>query len=912
MHASVLAHDPELEWRPEGPPVVPAETTSTTGADPASPPPGRPAAHPAVEQGLGRRPSSVRRLLVVCSALAVAAAASIVVVTRPWEGERPTSLPANSVGLIDSGGGRAGAPVPVDSPAGLAYGVGSVWAVDSADNRLLRIDPATHHVVDQITVGTAPTAVTVTGQDVWIANSGDGTVSRINAAANDVVDTIPVGNVPVAIASGPSGVWVANQGDDTVDRINPTTGAVTRRNIPVGGGPDGIAVGPDAVWVANGQDATVTRIDPDTGQPSGPVFVGAGPSGVAVTPSAVWVANSLDLSVTKIDPVANRVTATIPIGDGPHTIVRDGDGVWVGDEFDATLAHINPRTGRVRKIFVGSSPHGLAITSSGVWVAARPLPFPEASHRGGTLTVVTQWPPQPDPTQALGGLGTPTLATAYDGLVALRRSGGAQGLTLVPDLAIRLPRPTDGGRTYTFTLRPGVHYSNSTLVHASDFRRSIQRLLLIGGPAATYYKGIIGAQACRPRHPPCDLAAGIATDDAIGTITIHLTRADPDFLHKLALLFAVPVPPGTSSRVIDRAPFLPGTGPYMISQYRPPPARGHPVRWKVSFTLVRNPYFHQWSYAAQPAGYPDVIDVERMRDPKAQLAAVKNGTADLVSISAEGQSYRDLALLYPTRLHHGPKIWTTYVFLNTRRSPFNNIKARQAVNYAIDRARVLRLVELGPGGAVVTCQILPADFPGHQRYCPYTAGAKDGVWHGPDLEKAKRLTKQSGTTEVPVRVWNVKGSKVGLYLVQLLQNLGYHRATLRTVSADEFFGTVGNSSAKIQIGLTGWGADFPAPSTFFQPVLSCQSFYPHTAENLNVAEYCNPTVDRLTSRAQAEQVSDPATARKLWARVDATVTDDAPWVPVVNRSTTEFVSARVGNFQESAGYGPLLDQIWLH
>ena len=64
---------------------------------------------------------------------------------------------------------------------------------------------------------------------------------------------------------------------------------------------------------------------------------------------------------------------------------------------------------------------------------------------------------------------------------------------------------------------------------------------------------------------------------------------------------------------MDRAPFLPGTGPYMISQYRP----------GSSLTLVRNPYFRQWSYAAQPAGYPDVIRIEQMADPR--KAAISGG-----------------------------------------------------------------------------------------------------------------------------------------------------------------------------------------------------------------------------------------------------------------------------------------------
>ena len=818
---------------------------------------------------------------------------------RPWAGG-PAGLPGNSVGLIDPSGGRVGAAVSVGSPAGVAYGDGSVWTVDSTEGTLSRINPATHAVVEQIPVGSAPSAVAITsGGNVWVTNSGDGTVSRISAAADRVVETIRVGILPVAIASGPSGVWVANQGDDTVNRINPATGTVTRK-VQVGGRPDGIAVAPGAVWVANGEDGTVTRIDPATGQASGALPVGSGPTGIAVTPTAVWVANSLDLTVSKIDPATDRVTATIDVGDGPSTIVPAQGAIWVSDEFDATLDRIDPRTGKVtRAVFVGSSPRGLAATPSGVWVAARA--FAAASHRGGTLTVVSDGLPERDPVQAYDPVGTPALATVYDSLVALRRSGGAASLTLVPDLATSLPRPADGGTTYTFTLRPGIRYSNGTPLRASDVRRGIQRQLSFGW-YPPYYEGILGGQTCH-RHPRrCDLSAGIITNDAARTVTFHLGHADPEFLYKLALILAAPAPPGASDHVMDRAPFLPGTGPYKISRYRP----------GVSFTLVRNPYFRQWSFAAQPAGYPSVIHYDQVASPAKQESAVIAGRADLAAVGYNDQS---LATRYPARVHTTLKVWTTYLFLNTRQPPFTSLKARQAVNYAIDRAQILRLNHLAPGQGVVTCQMLPADFPGHQSYCPYTTGTKDGIWHGPDMAKARHLAKESHTTNVPVTVWTFKdfGNRaVGSYLVGLLKDLGY-RAHQHTVSNEQFFPAVASVHSRIQAGLSSWGADFPTASDFFLPVLSCRSFYQDTnsSDTSNYAKFCDPHADQLASQAQAAQLTDPAAARRLWAQVDRIVTDQAPWVPILSQGSTAFVSARTGNYQESPIYGPLLDQMWV-
>jgi peptide/nickel transport system substrate-binding protein len=107
----------------------------------------------------------------------------------------------------------------------------------------------------------------------------------------------------------------------------------------------------------------------------------------------------------------------------------------------------------------------------------------------------------------------------------------------------------------------------------------------------------------------------------------------------------------------------------------------------------------------------------------------------------------------------------------------------------------------------------------------------------------------------------------------------------------------------------GWGADFPAPSTFFLPLLSCRAL--HQSSSSNLAKFCDPQVDQLTSEAQAAQVTDPATARRLWAKADRIVTDQAPYVMIYDETSAGFVSSRLGNYQASPGYGPLLDQMWV-
>ena len=100
-----------------------------------------------------------------------------------------------------------------------------------------------------------------------------------------------------------------------------------------------------------------------------------------------------------------------------------------------------------------------------------------------------------------------------------------------------------------------------------------------------------------------------------------------------------------------------------------------------------------------------------------------------------------------------------------------------------------------------------------------------------------------------------------------------------------------NPHNKVQAGLVSWGADFPTASDYFLPVLTCHSGF-------NAGQYCNHHIDTLASRAQAEQLTNPAAARALWGQIDRLVTDRAPWVPIFNQAPTVFVTSRVGNYQD--------------
>ena len=467
-------------------------------------------------------------------------------------------------------------------------------------------------------------------------------------------------------------------------------------------------------------------------------------------------------------------------------------------------------------------------------------------------------------------------------------------------LPIPLPVPADGGLTYTFELRPNIHYSNGDLVKPQDFRWAIERAIALDGDSgyAQYYTLIAGAQRCLAEPSrPCDLSKGIVTDDRANIVAFHLTRPDPDFLDQLALPAGDAVPVGTP---LHPHGFIAATGPYEVASFDPE----HSIR------LIRNPRFRQWSQAAQPAGFPDVIVEKVQGAPNAYVSATVRGSADLASqlnIDPPAPSVMgSVQTQHASLLEINPSLDTYFLALNTRAPPFDDVSVRQALNFALNRQSLLDLA-LGQGLGLVTCQVLPPDLNGYERYCPYTVDpSTTGAWVAPDLGRARRLVRASGTAGQTVTVWIPTWLLIkpaaGRYVVSVLERLGY-KAHLR-FSADPW---AASAKHPPQISFYAWISDYPTPGGFITPTLSCGV----SPENGNPSEFCDPTIDHQIQSAELLQASNPEAATHLWAVVDREITDKAPWAPFANGDVFEVKAARVGNYQFNPQWSTLLDQLWV-
>jgi peptide/nickel transport system substrate-binding protein len=115
----------------------------------------------------------------------------------------------------------------------------------------------------------------------------------------------------------------------------------------------------------------------------------------------------------------------------------------------------------------------------------------------------------------------------------------------------------------------------------------------------------------------------------------------------------------------------------------------------------------------------------------------------------------------------------------------------------------------------------------------------------------------------------------------------------------------------VQMSVTQWYQDYPAASDFLNVLFGCDSFHPESDNSVNIAGYCDKSVDVLMKHALATGVTDPAAANKEWAVIDKKVTDAAPAAYIFTPKHIDFVSKRVGNFLFNAQYYWVVTQSWV-
>ena len=528
-------------------------------------------------------------------------------------------------------------------------------------------------------------------------------------------------------------------------------------------------------------------------------------------------------------------------------------------------------------------------------------------HRGGTLRLTADaGAGTADPQINYNSEMIDLTAVVYDGLVTFAKRPGEASNHPVADLADALPAPQDGGLTYVFHLRSGIRFSNGATLGVRDVVASMQRLFKVNSPTAGgFYGGIVGADACLKDGPHCTLAGGVVGNEADRTITFHLTHPDAEFFDKLSFPHAYVLPADTAPHDLGNdAP--PGTGPYRIVSYDP----------NHGLVADRNPFFKVWSAEAQPDGYPDRITYSFGLTDEAQVTATENGDYDYMYDNVPLDRYGELGDRFPDQVHINDIFGTFYLPMNVNLPPFDNLKVRQAINYAVNR-RAMQTFYGGPGAATVLCQNVPGGLPGYEPYCPYTKGADFAhpatEWKAPDLALARRLVDESGTKGMHVTlVVPNRGVEIamGTYLQNMLRSLGYD-ADVKPIAFAIQFTYIQNTSNKVQISLSDWYADYAEPSDFLTALFACANFHPGSDSSINISGFCNKPIEDVLSQAALTSVTDKTAGAALYAKADRMLLEQAPSAPLIQFKKIELVSKRLGNFYTVNIYHMLFSQAWV-
>ncbi len=460
----------------------------------------------------------------------------------------------------------------------------------------------------------------------------------------------------------------------------------------------------------------------------------------------------------------------------------------------------------------------------------------------------------------------------YTGLVTYAHKDGAAALTVIPGLATAVPTVSNGGKTYTATLRPGLKFSNGAAVKASDFTYSIERALKLNWGGSAFYTGnIVGASAYQ--KGTASTISGITTDDATGKITINLSAPYGAFDNVLAFPSSAIVPSGTAMKNLSNSP-PPGVGAYQITNVVP----------NQSFTMQINQTYNAEQIPGIPPAHVNVnVKIEANNQTEAE--SVLNGTADIFD---PGDTLPPALISQITASSHfakQPIQQNFYFFLNTKRPPFNNILARQAVIEALNQPALSRL---DSGNFAPGCYFLPPGIVGHPTApCPYGDPSKGG-----NIAAAKALVAKAGLTGTPVDVYGETRSprkEFVDYYASVLNQIGF-KATEKILADATYFPTIGNLKLNPQTGFADWNQDFPNPIDFY---LLLDSSSIQSTNNQNFSQVKDPHIDselKALGKVPAAQLS---TVSARWQALDEYVAKQAYEAVYGYQQWPKFASSRV-------------------
>lgn len=438
------------------------------------------------------------------------------------------------------------------------------------------------------------------------------------------------------------------------------------------------------------------------------------------------------------------------------------------------------------------------------------------------------------------------------------------------DLAEKMDISPDG-KTYTFKLRKGVKFHNGRELTATDIKYSLDRVVnpKTQSPAQGFYKSIVGFDDVVAGK--AQGLAGVVVVDPL-TVKIALTSPDATLLHVLALNFSSAVAREEVEKWGDDYGHHPcGTGPFKVAE------------WQLGYKLVLE---RNKDYFQKGLPYLDKVTLLFGMEPAVALLKLQQGEVDILGDGIPPARFVEIFNdpKYKGQIETGTQLQTGYVTMNVKMKPFDDVRVRQAVNMAINKDRVVKIIN---GRAVPANQPLPPEMPGYDKN--YKGFAYDPAG-------AKKLLAEAGLAkgfDTELWVMNVDPNpRIAQSIQQDLAAVGIRAAIKNQAQATVIAaGGEPDQAPMIWSGGMAWIADFPDPSNFYGPILGCGGA---VKGGWNWSWYCNDKAEDLARKA--DSMSNPAQAgerAELWRKVFTMIQDDAAWAPVFNEKRFTMHSKRL-------------------
>jgi peptide/nickel transport system substrate-binding protein len=519
-----------------------------------------------------------------------------------------------------------------------------------------------------------------------------------------------------------------------------------------------------------------------------------------------------------------------------------------------------------------------------------------------------------------------------------------KGNDLVPDLATELPTASSDGLTWTFHIKPNIHYApplQNVSATAGDFIRALTRVAVPETAAQYpfYYSVIQGFDDVV--NGKAKSISGLSAPDP-QTLQVKLSQAVGYFPYLFTLPAVSPIPPSPTDpnaplgvaqgHKQNYAPFVASTGPYMykgadgIDYTQPADQQKTPEGYQAgkSYVLVRNP---SWDPSTDPnrKAYVDEIDATvggTTDDLQNKIEAAELDTLDALPNPKGIRDYVVSAALKPF-IHSDPTFGTYYINMNLAMPPFDDIHVRKAMNWAVDKAGVQRLA----GGAIlgdIATHIIPNSMlPGLKDYVPY--GNPDG---SPDAAKAKAEMAQSKYDTNKDGVCDADACKNVLMVIdqtdpnpkmaalmqQNIQEIGI-TVNIKQFQTTTMYTKCEDATQRVPTCPSeGWYADFADPYAFVTGLFSSVSLTPSCCNDSNmgataeqVKKWGYPiTGGTMGADTQLNQcISVLGDARQsCYEGVDKYLMEQVvPWVPYRFANQVTLTSNRTLNFHTDASTG---------